>query len=93
MQDAVILANCLYDLKSNSVKDITAAFQSFYDQRFYKAKELYDHSNLTEKIFSGQVNNYVIFLVAISPMYRSCILGLIPVHLLYGYENPHLEMA
>lgn len=34
MQDAVILANCLYDLKDNTQKSITAAFKSYYDQRY-----------------------------------------------------------
>ncbi|KAG0050743.1 hypothetical protein BGZ83_004490 [Gryganskiella cystojenkinii] len=55
MQDAVILANCLYDLRNNkSLKGITAAFQSYYDQRFSHAKTEYGRSILTEKIFSGQ---------------------------------------
>ena len=54
MQDAIILANCLYDPKSR-LKDISVAFQSYHDQRFDKAKEQYDHSLLAEKIYSGQV--------------------------------------
>lgn len=34
MQDAVILANCIYDLQSNSPKHITEAFKSYKEQRW-----------------------------------------------------------
>ncbi|KAG0050744.1 hypothetical protein BGZ83_004491 [Gryganskiella cystojenkinii] len=55
MQDAVILANCLYELHADrSQKGITRAFQSYYDQRFPHAKTQYGRTVWTEKIFSGQ---------------------------------------
>ncbi|GJJ74504.1 hypothetical protein EMPS_06862 [Entomortierella parvispora] len=51
--DAVILANCLYDLKDNSQASITAAFQSYYDQRFQHAQAGYDVSKLSAKLMAG----------------------------------------
>ena len=33
MQDAVILANCLFDLESGAIEDITYAFKSYKNQR------------------------------------------------------------
>ncbi|GJJ71388.1 hypothetical protein EMPS_03738 [Entomortierella parvispora] len=53
LQDATILANCLYDLKDNSQQSITAAFQS-YEQRHSRAKEQYENSLLFSKILSGK---------------------------------------
>ena len=54
LQDATILANCLYDLEDNSKKSITAAFRSFYKQRFDLAKEAYDMSEVAAKVINGQ---------------------------------------
>ncbi|GJJ72153.1 hypothetical protein EMPS_04510 [Entomortierella parvispora] len=54
MQDAVILANCLYDLKSNSQEDVTVAFQSYYDQRYPQTKLAYDASMARAKLMKGQ---------------------------------------
>ena len=54
MQDAVILANCLYDLKDNSLKSITACFQSYYNQRYPHAKAGYEASLGQAKFMSGQ---------------------------------------
>ncbi|KAG0046664.1 hypothetical protein BGZ83_008193 [Gryganskiella cystojenkinii] len=53
LQDAVILANCLYDLKDNTQKSITAAFQSYYDQRYIHAKQQYDNSKMVAKVVGG----------------------------------------
>ncbi|GJJ71374.1 hypothetical protein EMPS_03724 [Entomortierella parvispora] len=50
MQDAVILANCLYDLKDNTQESITTAFQSYYDQRFEKANAQYQNSQVAAKV-------------------------------------------
>lgn len=52
-QDSVILANCLYDLKDNSQASISAAFKSYYDQRYQHAKEGYGVSKLSSKIMAG----------------------------------------
>ncbi|KAG0043519.1 hypothetical protein BGZ83_011326, partial [Gryganskiella cystojenkinii] len=54
MQDAVILSNCFYDLKDKSVKSLKAAFQSYYDQRYERAKEAYNLSQMVGKIMTGQ---------------------------------------
>ncbi|GJJ74501.1 hypothetical protein EMPS_06859 [Entomortierella parvispora] len=51
--DAVILANCLYDLKDSSQASITTSFRSYYDQRYHHAKAGYDLSQLSSKIMGG----------------------------------------
>jgi hypothetical protein len=53
-QDSLILANCLYDLEDNSQESITAAFQSYYDQRYELAKAAYDMSSMLAKVTKGQ---------------------------------------
>jgi 2-polyprenyl-6-methoxyphenol hydroxylase-like FAD-dependent oxidoreductase len=53
MQDAVILANCLYDLKDNSQASIAAAFKSYRSQRWNHAKEQYDNSKFLAKVVGG----------------------------------------
>ncbi|KAG0049673.1 hypothetical protein BGZ83_005507 [Gryganskiella cystojenkinii] len=53
MQDAVILANCLYDLEDNSQESITLAFESYRAQRFNHAKEMYDKSKFLAKVVGG----------------------------------------
>ncbi|KAF9576453.1 hypothetical protein EC968_008748 [Mortierella alpina] len=54
MQDAVILANCLYDLVDATPKGITAAFQDYYDQRFHHAKAMLENSQLMSRAMGGQ---------------------------------------
>ncbi|KAF9208122.1 hypothetical protein BGZ49_009746 [Haplosporangium sp. Z 27] len=54
MQDAVILANCLYDLKSNSPEHITQAFASYKEQRYPQAKYQMDKSKNMGRILYGQ---------------------------------------
>ncbi|KAI1305589.1 hypothetical protein EDD11_004903 [Mortierella claussenii] len=54
MQDAVILANCLYDMPDTSQKSITAAFQDYFDQRYEHAKMQIDISKFLGKVFAGQ---------------------------------------
>ncbi|KAG0308784.1 hypothetical protein BGZ98_006831 [Dissophora globulifera] len=54
LQDAVILANCIYDLKSNSPEDISAAFRSYKDQRYPHAKQQMEKSKNLGKILYGQ---------------------------------------
>ncbi|GJJ71415.1 hypothetical protein EMPS_03765 [Entomortierella parvispora] len=54
MQDSVILANCLYDLEDCSQESITACFQSYYVQRFPRAKEAYEMSKVVSKVTNGQ---------------------------------------
>ncbi|KAF9584215.1 hypothetical protein BGW38_007208 [Lunasporangiospora selenospora] len=54
MQDAVILANCLYDLEDTSVRSLTAAFKEYRDQRFHHVKYQFDVSQTMAKVLFGQ---------------------------------------
>ncbi|KAG0219011.1 hypothetical protein BGX33_005052 [Mortierella sp. NVP41] len=54
MQDATIVANCIYDLVSLSYKDIDAALKDYTDQRFVHAKTEVDNSHMTRKLLYGQ---------------------------------------
>ncbi|KAG0203974.1 hypothetical protein BGX33_008787 [Mortierella sp. NVP41] len=53
-EDAVILANCIYDLRSTSREDIRAAFQDYRDQRYPHAKLQYQGSKSVAKVIQGQ---------------------------------------
>ncbi|GJJ71387.1 hypothetical protein EMPS_03737 [Entomortierella parvispora] len=53
LQDAVILANCLYDLEDVSQESVTAAFKRYYDQRYTHAKTQFENSELAAKITTG----------------------------------------
>ncbi|KAF9282000.1 hypothetical protein BGZ68_006273 [Mortierella alpina] len=66
MQDAVILANCLYDLASVTPEGIAAAFQDFKDQRYPHVVAQYEASKKNAKIRYGQtlwerIVRYVVF--------------------------------
>ncbi|KAF9918209.1 hypothetical protein BX616_009927 [Lobosporangium transversale] len=54
LQDAVILANCLYEMASNSSSEITKAFKSYRDQRYPHAKYQMEKSKTMGKILYGQ---------------------------------------
>lgn len=56
MQDAAILANCLYDLESRRRKDIIAAFQDYKEQRYKHVKHQFDSSTVQGRILFGQVS-------------------------------------
>ena len=53
LQDVVILANCLYDLKDKSQASITDAFQSYHNQRYEHAKAQYEMSKFYQKLIGG----------------------------------------
>jgi len=55
MQDAVILANCLYDLESLEPQHIQAALEDYRDQRHPKVEEIYQKSKTTAALSYGQV--------------------------------------
>lgn len=55
LQDAVILANCLYDLDSYDTKSITEAFKDYHEQRCNHVKSQYETSKLNSKLTFGQV--------------------------------------
>ncbi|KAF9984940.1 hypothetical protein BGZ75_003511 [Mortierella antarctica] len=54
LQDAVVLANCLYDLTSVTPEGITAAFQDFKDQRYPHVMAQYEVSIQFAKVWYGQ---------------------------------------
>ncbi|KAF9144977.1 hypothetical protein BGX30_010799 [Mortierella sp. GBA39] len=54
MQDAVALANCLYDLKSFSPDHIQEALQIYKDERFSQVQEQYEASKVNAKLIYGQ---------------------------------------
>ncbi|GJJ77181.1 hypothetical protein EMPS_09540 [Entomortierella parvispora] len=54
MQDAVILANCLYDLKSLKHESIEEALQDYKQQRYPHVKFQEDNSNSNATLFFGQ---------------------------------------
>ncbi|KAF9984939.1 hypothetical protein BGZ75_003510 [Mortierella antarctica] len=54
LQDAVVLANCLYELTSVTPEGISAAFQDFKDQRHPHVAAQYEVSKKFAKIWYGQ---------------------------------------
>ncbi|KAF9994714.1 hypothetical protein BGZ79_000497 [Entomortierella chlamydospora] len=54
MQDAVILANCIYELRSRSHKQIVAALKDYKSQRYDHAKKQVQISSTVGKVFYGQ---------------------------------------
>ncbi|KAF9281050.1 hypothetical protein BGZ74_002459, partial [Mortierella antarctica] len=66
LQDAVILANCFYDLESYDTKSITEAFKDYHGQRCKHVKTQYETSKLNSKLTFGQtlperILRYVVF--------------------------------
>ena len=54
-QDAVVLANCIYDIESLSRDHIQDALLDFKAQRYDHVKEQFDKSKLNATILYGQV--------------------------------------
>ncbi|KAF8936834.1 hypothetical protein BGZ58_003639 [Dissophora ornata] len=54
MQDSVILANAIYDLKSSNPDELKEAFQSYQTQRYPHAKFQYMNSKMVSKLMTGQ---------------------------------------
>ncbi|KAG0076310.1 hypothetical protein BGZ90_008872 [Linnemannia elongata] len=54
MQDAVVLANCIYEMKSSSHDEIKAALKDYKKQRYAHAKQQVENSNAAGKILYGQ---------------------------------------
>jgi 2-polyprenyl-6-methoxyphenol hydroxylase-like FAD-dependent oxidoreductase len=56
MQDAVILANCLYEIAKNPTSDnIADAFRDYQEQRFPHVQQQFDVSKTMAKVIYGQV--------------------------------------
>ncbi|KAF9111272.1 hypothetical protein BGX27_005164 [Mortierella sp. AM989] len=54
MQDSVVLANCLFNLKDSTSESITAAFEEYYNQRYHRAGKDIEQSKAMTKITAGQ---------------------------------------
>ncbi|KAG0286956.1 hypothetical protein BGZ96_009050 [Linnemannia gamsii] len=54
MQDAVVLANCIYDLEDLKPESLTAAFESYKQQRHGEAKKQVTNSAVNAMVSSGQ---------------------------------------
>ncbi|KAG0011460.1 hypothetical protein BGZ80_000672 [Entomortierella chlamydospora] len=54
MQDAVILANCIYELKSTAEDDVAEALRDFKEQRYPHVKRQYEASKMSAKLLYGQ---------------------------------------
>ncbi|GJJ68647.1 hypothetical protein EMPS_00993 [Entomortierella parvispora] len=54
LQDAVVLANCLYDLESLDRDAIHAAFLDYKEQRFNHVAEMYGKSKMNAIVLYGQ---------------------------------------
>ncbi|KAF9287646.1 hypothetical protein BGZ68_001505 [Mortierella alpina] len=54
MQDAVVLANCLFEMKELTTPIISAAFQEYQSQRFRHARTQFVKSRLMTKLLAGQ---------------------------------------
>ncbi|KAF9170399.1 hypothetical protein BGX21_010219 [Mortierella sp. AD011] len=54
MQDAVILANCIYELRSVAEDDVAEALRDFKEQRYPHVKDQYKASQMSAKLLYGQ---------------------------------------
>ncbi|KAF8916354.1 hypothetical protein BGZ58_005305 [Dissophora ornata] len=54
MQDAVVLANCLYAMPDKSASSITAAFEEYFKQRHQRAHTQFVRSNEMSQTMVGQ---------------------------------------
>lgn len=55
MEDAVILANAIYEIRAVNSENITTAFQDYYAERYPHAVEQLKFSKLFTMLMAGQV--------------------------------------
>jgi 2-polyprenyl-6-methoxyphenol hydroxylase-like FAD-dependent oxidoreductase len=61
IQDAVILANCLYEIKPNPTHDnLVRALQTYRDERYSHVKTQHSSSQLSAKIQLGHVRVFIL---------------------------------
>ncbi|KAF9898009.1 hypothetical protein EC991_001153, partial [Linnemannia zychae] len=53
MQDAIILANRLYDIYPTSFESIKDALSAYKEERFIAVKDQYPQSHMSEKLIYG----------------------------------------
>lgn len=61
MQDAVVLANCIYEMASANITNVEAALREFRLQRYEHVKIQYERSKINAKIIYGQVQDPFFF--------------------------------
>ncbi|KAF9359794.1 hypothetical protein BGX26_011453, partial [Mortierella sp. AD094] len=54
MKDAVVLANCIYNMNDTSSESINTAFENYFRQRYTEAEIQLKNSNDMSKMMSGQ---------------------------------------
>ncbi|KAF9346091.1 hypothetical protein BGX26_002433 [Mortierella sp. AD094] len=54
IQDAISLANCIYNMKDSSLKSITSAFGEYYKQRYNRNEAMFNQSAASAKMLNGQ---------------------------------------
>ncbi|KAF9203229.1 hypothetical protein BGZ49_006649, partial [Haplosporangium sp. Z 27] len=54
IDDAIVLANCIYFMKDSSEKSIRLVFEDYYRQRYHHAEDAFNYSSLNAKILNGQ---------------------------------------
>ncbi|KAF9348866.1 hypothetical protein BGX34_002202 [Mortierella sp. NVP85] len=70
LQDAVVLANCLYFMPDHSSKSITEAFQEYRRQRYPQIQEIYKESiSMTQFVFGQTWSNRLV---------RNMVLNMVP---------------
>ncbi|KAF9386726.1 hypothetical protein BGX21_000718 [Mortierella sp. AD011] len=57
MQDAVILANCIYEMGEATPENITTAFKEYYDERYEPVKKMMAKSKFMAAIMYGMVGD------------------------------------
>ncbi|KAG0221222.1 hypothetical protein BGX31_010072 [Mortierella sp. GBA43] len=54
MHDAVVLANCIYNMRGTSSKSITAALKEYYNQRYHRLEAHFKRSRALTSVFGGK---------------------------------------
>ncbi|KAF9346516.1 hypothetical protein BGX26_001959 [Mortierella sp. AD094] len=66
MQDAVVLANCIYEMGEATPKNITAGFKEYYDERYSRVKRMMAKSKFMALVMysntlKGRMIRYIMF--------------------------------
>lgn len=91
MQDAVVLANCIYDLEDLKPESLDAAFESYKQQRHGEAKKQVNNSAVNAKISSGQVRAFPnVLFIRLATLFEyqvkhACLSGYSPLFFLFFF--------
>ncbi|KAF9197640.1 hypothetical protein BGZ49_001829 [Haplosporangium sp. Z 27] len=59
LQDAVVLANCIYDMGEVTPENITAAFKEYFDERYEPVKRMMDKSKFMAMLQLGNMKQFL----------------------------------